>query len=137
MRRPPVECRAMTERTIFLAALDIDDPSERAAYVDRACGADAGLRGQVENLLKAHGQSGEFMDQPAPALVATIDLPPVTEAPGTVIGPYKLLERIGEGGFGVVFLAEQSTPVRRRVALKVLKPGMDTRQVVARFEAER
>jgi hypothetical protein len=62
----------MTERTIFLAALDIDDPSERAAYVDRAWGPDAGLRGQVENLLKAHGQSGEFMDQPAPALVATI-----------------------------------------------------------------
>ena len=127
----------MTERTIFLAALDIDDPSERAAYVDRACGADAGLRGQVENLLKAHGQSGEFMDQPAPALVATIDQPSVAERPGVVVGAYKLLEQIGEGGFGVVFMAEQTHPVRRKVALKVLKPGMDTRQVVARFEAER
>src|SRR5262249_5112372 len=71
-----------------------------------------------------------------PGLVATVDRP-VTEGPGTVIGPYKLLEQIGEGGFGVVFMAEQTEPVRRKVALKVLKPGMDTRQVVARFEAER
>src|ERR671932_22344 len=70
-------------------------------------------------------------------LVATIDEPSVTERPGAVIGPYKLLEQIGEGGFGVVFLAEQTKPVRRRVALKVLKPGMDSKQVVARFEAER
>jgi serine/threonine-protein kinase len=76
------------------------------------------------------------MERPAPALVAAAD-EPLTERPGTVIGPYKLLRQIGEGGFGVVFMAEQTQPVRRKVALKVLKPGMDTRQVVARFEAER
>src|SRR5262249_11326298 len=127
----------MTERTIFLAALDIDDPVERAEYVARACGNDAGLHGQVEDLLNAHRQPRGFMAQPAPALVATIDQPPATEAPGTEVGPYRALEQIGEGGFGVVFMAEQTQPVRRKVALKVLKPGMDTRRVVARFEAER
>src|SRR5262245_3840732 len=125
----------MTERTIFLAALDIDDPAERAAYVDRACGDDAGLRAQVEGLLNAHEQPAGFMARPAPALVTTEHS--TAEGPGAVIGPYKLLEQIGEGGFGVVYMAEQTAPVRRKVALKVLKPGMDTRQVVARFEAER
>jgi len=127
----------MTERSIFQDALDIDDPAERAAFVQRSCGDDEALRSQVENLLKAHGQPGGFMARPAPAMVATIDLPSVAEAPGTVIDPYKLLEQIGEGGFGVVFMAEQLSPIRRKVALKVLKPGMDTKQVVARFEAER
>src|SRR5262245_21514734 len=125
----------MTERTIFLAALDVDDPTERAAYLDRACGDDTGLRAQVVGLLNAHEQPGGFMARPAPALV-TIDHP-TAEGPGTLVGPFKLLEQIGEGGFGVVFVAEQTAPVRRKVALKVLKPGMDTRQVVARFEAER
>jgi serine/threonine protein kinase/WD40 repeat protein len=126
----------MTERSIFLAALDIDDPQKRSAYLDCACAADPTLRTQVEQLLKAHQAPGSFMDRPAGGLVATID-EPITDRPGTVIGPYKLLEQIGEGGFGVVFMAEQTQPVRRKVALKVLKPGMDTRQVVARFEAER
>src|SRR5207247_4007665 len=86
--------------------------------------------------LSAQAELGSFLEAPVPALTATVD-DPVTERPGTVIGPYKLLEQIGEGGFGVVFMAEQTRPVRRKVALKVLKPGMDTRQVVARFEAER
>jgi eukaryotic-like serine/threonine-protein kinase len=126
----------VNERSIFLAALDIDDPARRAAYVAEACGGNVALRGQVEELLRAHGHPGGFMKQPAPAIV-TVDEPPATDGPGAVIGPYKLLEQIGEGGFGVVFMAEQQRPVRRRVALKVLKPGMDTRQVVARFEAER
>jgi serine/threonine protein kinase/WD40 repeat protein len=126
----------MTERSIFLAVLDIDDPSERSAYLDRACAGDPALRAQVEQLLKAHQEPGRFMERPASALVATME-EPVTERPGTVIGPYKLLEQIGEGGFGVVFMAEQHQPLRRKVAVKVLKPGMDTRQVVARFEAER
>jgi serine/threonine protein kinase/Flp pilus assembly protein TadD len=93
------------------------------------------LRAEVEALLRANECSGDLLDLPdKPA--ATID-EPITERPGTVIGPYKLLEQIGEGGFGIVFMAEQTQPLRRKVALKVLKPGMDTRQVIARFEAER
>jgi serine/threonine protein kinase/tetratricopeptide (TPR) repeat protein len=128
----------MTERSIFLAVLEIDDLAERAAYLDRACAGDPDLRAQVEQLLVAHEASGTFMGRPAPdRLAATTDQPCPTEGPGTIIGSYKLLEQMGEGGFGVVFLAEQTQPVRRKVALKMLKPGMDTRQVVARFEAER
>ena len=131
-----MEC--MNERSIFLAALEIDDPSQRDAYVARACGTDTILRSQVEKLLAAHEEPGGFMQRPAPALVTGLDEQRrVAEGPGTVIGAYKLLEQIGEGGFGVVFMAEQSRPVLRRVALKVLKPGMDTRQIIARFEAER
>ena len=99
------------------------------------------MRERVRVLLRAHAQSNSLLDAPTGALVATVDRQiterPIAERPGTVIGPYKLLEQIGEGGFGVVFMAEQQQPVRRKVALKVLKPGMDTRQVVARFEAER
>ena len=127
----------MTERAIFQAALDIDDPERRAAYVAEACGGDPGLCQQVEELLKAHSQPAGFMDRPAPALFSTAAGATPAECPGSVVGPYKLLEQIGEGGFGVVFMAEQSKPVRRRVALKMLKPGMDYGQVVARFEAER
>jgi WD40 repeat protein/serine/threonine protein kinase len=127
----------MSERSIFLAALDIDDLAERSAYLDQACARDGALRAQVEQLLKANQNSAPFMERPAPALVATVDEQPISERPGTMIGPYKLLEQIGEGGFGAVFMAEQQQPLRRKVALKVLKPGMDTRQVVARFEAER
>ena len=123
--------RVLSERSIFEVAIEKASPEERAAYLDRACGSDSGLRRQVEALLAAHERLGDI------PLSATVDEPAVTERPGTVIGPYKLLEQIGEGGFGVVFMAEQQHPVRRKVALKVLKPGMDTRQVVARFEAER
>jgi serine/threonine protein kinase/tetratricopeptide (TPR) repeat protein len=127
----------MTERSIFLAVLEID-PAERGAYLDHACAGDPALRAQVEQLLAAHEASGTFMGQPASErLAATTDYTTSTEGPGMLVGPYKLLEQIGEGGFGVVFMAEQQQPVRRKVALKVLKPGMDTRQVVARFEAER
>ena len=98
---------------------------------------DAELRAEVEKLLRARSEMGSFHELPRPAALATVDAPDIGERPGTIIGPYKLLEQIGEGGFGVVFMAEQTQPVRRKVALKVLKPGMDTRQVVARFEAER
>src|SRR5262249_33140133 len=90
-----------------------------------------------EKLLRAQPKAADFLEQPLAKPPVTVDEKPVSEGPGTVIGPYRLLEQIGEGGFGVVFLAEQTQPVRRRVALKLLKPGMDTRQVVARFEAER
>src|SRR5262249_53166577 len=111
--------------------------AERDAFVHEACGQDEGLRRQVDALLAKHAQAGRFLEHPARSPVGRVDEPPVHEGPNTVIGPYTLLEKNGEGGFGVVFLAEQTQPVRRKVALKVLKPGMDTRQVVARFEAER
>jgi serine/threonine protein kinase/tetratricopeptide (TPR) repeat protein len=122
---------------LFLKALELRVPSERQQYLDAACAGDAALRAEVQALLEASERAGSFLESPAPAPDVTVDLPRVSEGPGTVIGPYKLLEQIGEGGFGVVFMAEQTQPVRRKVALKVLKPGMDTHQVVARFEAER
>jgi serine/threonine protein kinase len=124
--------------SIFAGAIERRSLEERAAFLDAACGADLGLRLRIEALLRAHEEAGGFLRDRTEAgdPVATVDQP-TREGPGTVIGPYKLLEQIGEGGFGVVFLAEQTEPVRRKVALKVLKPGMDTRQVVARFEAER
>ncbi len=138
----------MNEREIFIAARQKQSAAEREAFLDQVCGGDHELRRRVATLLQEHAQLGSFLEAPAPGLPspvvgegrglgATVDLPPIAEAPGTVIGPYKLLEQIGEGGFGVVFMAEQTEPVRRKVALKILKPGMDTRQVVARFEAER
>ena len=122
---------------IFHAARDFPDPDRRREYVREACGGDETRIARVEALLAAADAPDSLLDRPAgsPA-VATLNQP-TAEGPGTVIGPYKLLEPIGEGGFGIVFLAEQQQPVRRKVALKVLKPGMDTRQVVARFEAER
>ncbi len=126
----------MTVRTLFLEALDIADPAERSAYLDQACAGDPPLRQRVDKLLQAHDEPGQFMERPALDLVGS-GLGPVSERPGMAIGKYKLLEQIGEGGFGVVFMAEQQHPVRRKVALKVIKPGMDSRQVVARFEAER
>ena len=115
---------------IFGEALKQPSPEARARYVNEACGADAELRRQVEVLLKAHAQAGDFLKPPA-------DDPPDGERPGTVIGRYKLLELIGEGGFGRVYMAEQQEPIRRKVALKIIKLGMDTREVIARFEAER
>jgi serine/threonine protein kinase len=133
--------------TIFCAAIAMASEAERAAYIAQACGDDPELRGRVERLVEAHFRAGNFLEPPAGPAAEAASLsfpfpePPVAgggeERPGTVIGPYKLLEQIGEGGFGVVFMAEQQQPVRRRVAVKVLKPGMDTRRVVARFEAER
>jgi serine/threonine protein kinase/WD40 repeat protein len=123
--------------SIFLAALDRASPEDRAAYLDQACGKDAELRQRVERLLAAHPKVGGFLQAPSLGEAPTTDEPPVTERPGTVIGPYKLMEQIGEGGMGLVFVAEQQAPVRRKVALKIVKPGMDTRDVIARFEAER
>jgi serine/threonine protein kinase/tetratricopeptide (TPR) repeat protein len=134
--KPVLAEAAMSERDLFIAALQIPEPAERSAWLDRECGGDAALRQRIDVLLQAFDKAGSLLENPAVAVGATSD-EPITEAPGAVVGPYKLLEQIGEGGFGVVFLAEQAEPVRRKVALKVLKPGMDTRQVVARFEAER
>src|SRR5262249_38836971 len=124
---------SLPEESLFAQAVEIS-PAERAAFLDRACGDNHALRAAVAALLRANERSGDLLDLPEQR-AATVD-EPVSERPGTVIGSYKLLEQIGEGGFGVVFMAEQQ-PVRRKVALKVLKPGMDTRQVIARFEAER
>lgn len=121
---------------IFLQALEIDSPGLRSGYVDDACGSDAELRTEVESLLDAHARVGDFLLNPTASLAG--DANPDSEAePQVEIGRYKLLEEIGEGGFGVVYMAEQRRPVRRRVALKIIKPGMDTRHVIARFEAER
>src|SRR5262249_30354020 len=126
---------------VFFAALDKKDAAERGAYLDQACVGDPDLRRCVEKLLAAQPKVGEFLQAPAPGLPAAD--PNATadhasdERPGTILGPYKLLHAIGEGGMGTVWMAEQSEPVKRRVALKVIKPGMDSRQVLARFEAER
>jgi serine/threonine protein kinase/WD40 repeat protein len=123
---------------IFSRAIERPSPEERAAFLEAECGTNVELLRLIEALLRAHGGAGEVPPDcpPTTDFVPHTD-EPITEHPGTVIGPYKLLEQIGEGGFGMVFMAEQARPIQRRVALKVLKPGMDTRQVVARFEAER
>jgi serine/threonine protein kinase/tetratricopeptide (TPR) repeat protein len=130
-------------RDIFLEAVEIGSPEQRATYLNTACAGDRELRRRVEALLAAHERSESLLDRAAvlvgaPALpYASSDMVRLAEAPGTVIGPYTLLERIGEGGMGLVYRAEQTEPLRRRVALKVIKPGMDSEQVLTRFEAER
>jgi serine/threonine protein kinase len=138
------------EVSVFEDALGIPSPLARAAFLDKACGGNPELRREVESLLAAHEAAGGFLNAPpaelgadtsdmSDALDATSDetKSELSERPGTMVGRYKLLEQIGEGGMGVVFMAEQTEPVRRRVALKIIKPGLDTRQVIARFEAER
>ena len=120
-------------KSLFFEAIDQRSPEELRRFLDRACANDTKLRANLEQLLCAHRDAGNFLGGSSPA---AIDQPRL-ERPGAQIGPYKLLEQIGEGGMGVVFMAEQTRPVQRRVALKIIKAGMDTRQVVARFEAER
>jgi len=127
------------EVVVLNAALELR-PAERAAYLDEACAGDAALRQQVEDLLRADAAAEGFLEAPPAGLgvgrTVRLSVPP-TEKPGDKIGHYKLLQQIGEGGCGVVYMAEQEEPVRRRVALKVIKLGMDTKQVIARFDAER
>jgi eukaryotic-like serine/threonine-protein kinase len=120
---------------IYLAALEKPTLREQSAYLDEACAGDEELRQRVERLLRVQPHIGDFLESPALEIAATV-IDSFTERPGSVIGPYKLLEQIGEGGFGIVFMAEQQAPIRRRVALKIVKPGMDTRRVLARFKAE-
>jgi eukaryotic-like serine/threonine-protein kinase len=141
-----------SERTksLFSAARDLTDAARRRTFLDEACSGDQALRARVERLLNAAEEADDFLAGCAPALEAAaagldpaqINPPPdlarsMEEKPGSRIGPYKLLEKIGEGGCGIVYMAEQERPVRRRVALKIIKLGMDTRSVIARFEAER
>jgi WD40 repeat protein/serine/threonine protein kinase len=149
MTTPPANPDHDREGALLNAALELA-AGERAAFLDRACAEDGALRRRLEDLLKAHGQAEAFLVEPAFA-TERVSSPPagenrrsgptavsaVSEAPGDHIGRYKLLEKIGEGGCGVVYMAEQAEPIRRRVALKVIKLGMDTKQVVTRFEAER
>ncbi|MGO9464171.1 MAG: serine/threonine protein kinase, partial [Isosphaeraceae bacterium] len=134
-------------RELFLHAVGKLPPEEWDGYVGEACGGDTELEQQLGQLLQVHREAGSFLDRPAAAMGATgaFTSGPGEEAatlrlrerPGTIIGPYKLLQQLGEGGMGTVFMAEQTQPVQRKVAIKVIKPGMDSRQVIARFEAER
>src|SRR5262245_19661182 len=122
---------AMIEADLFHRALEKPTLAEQLAFLDEACAGQPELRQRVERLLRSHRQEDSFLH----AGVTTDQ--PITECPGTVIGPYKLVEPIGEGGMGTVWMAQQTQPVKRLVALKLIKAGMDTRQVIARFEAER
>jgi hypothetical protein len=144
----------MSERDLFITALRMDDPAERAAYLSEACGSDQDLRRRVEEMLRQHSGAGYVLDAPAGTPNETIDSQPderdlilhdpptvapvlPSETVGMRIGPFKLLQQLGEGGMGIVWVAEQTEPVKRRVALKVTKPGMDSARVLHRFEAER
>jgi serine/threonine protein kinase/Tfp pilus assembly protein PilF len=127
----------LDEEAIFNAARQIGYAADRDSYLRQSCGDDVKLQARVEALLRVHDEEQTFLQSPAAVLPAGVAVTAVSERAGTVIGAYKLLEQIGEGGFALVFMAEQEHPIRRKVAVKVLKPGMDTRQVIARFEAER
>src|SRR5262245_8673368 len=126
---------------VFLAALEQPTPQERAGYAEQVCACDEALLRRVRELLSCHERLGGPLDEPCPtfpdALATNGPATSMGQVPGGQVGPYKLVEAIGEGGMGVVWMAQQQEPVRRLVALKVLKPGMDSRQVLARFEQER
>ena len=120
---------------IFLKAVERHAPAQWPDFLDQACAGQPDLRRRVELLLKAHREADTSPSEVSPA-IATTDTPGL-DGPATIIGPYKLLQQIGEGGMGTVYMAEQTRPVQRKVALKIIKPGMDTAQVIARFESER
>ena len=128
----------MTEREIFFEALEMATPEARVAYLQGACGRDVTLRHKVDELLKEHFSNDSLLAGPAlEGERAAVAESTADDAPAQMLGRYKLLEKLGEGGFGEVCMAEQHEPVKRRVALKIIKLGMDSRQIVARFEAER
>jgi serine/threonine protein kinase len=124
-------------RVIFCEAVDKGTAAERTAYLDEVCDGQPQVRAQVEELLALHEGAGSFLESPVFDPDVTLDTVRLTEGPGTTIDRYRLLEKIGEGGMAVVYLAEQGQPIRRRVAVKLIKLGMDTRQIMARFEVER
>ena len=138
---PTAMTPASSEQDVFAEALLRESSSARSSYLDAACGTDIALRQRVEDLLRASENAGDFLEEPPAGLSANTDstlvINELSEKPGDKIGRYKLLQQIGEGGCGVVYMAEQEKPIRRRVALKVIKLGMDTKAVIARFEAER
>src|SRR5262245_3909271 len=125
----------MSEETVFAEAVAISDPVDRAAFLEKACAGNPGLRCEVEELLAAHSAAGDFLAEPAAAVPTDRFVEP--DRVGGRVGPYKLLQKIGEGGMGVVYMADQEEPVKRRVALKIIQPGTDSRTILARFEAER
>ncbi len=128
----------ISDQAVFDVARRIPSREARQAYLHQVCGEDTAMSQRIGELLSAYDEHASFLESPAVAAFArTVAGPPSTEPPGTVIGPYKLLEQIGEGGMGTVYMAEQTVPVARRVALKVIKAGMDSSQIIARFEAER
>ncbi|HZZ79979.1 MAG TPA: protein kinase [Gemmataceae bacterium] len=131
-----MKAHAADAKSIFGRAIEISAATDREAFLNEACGDNAALRAEVEGLVRALENAGDFLNHPAVEVTAAA-VAPGSEGQRTIIGPYKLLQEIGEGGMGVVYMADQQFPVRRRVALKIVKPGMDTRQVIARFEAER
>ena len=129
--------RQLDEESVFHVARGIPDVELRAVYLGQICAGDQALRGRVEALLEVHAQSQEFLGSNQAEPAPTVECTPLAERPGTMIGRYKLMEQIGEGGMGTVFVAEQESPLQRKVAMKVIKPGMDSKAVMARFEAER
>src|SRR5512145_2235521 len=137
-----IDPRWQRAKQVFHEALD-KQGLDRARFVATACADDPALRAQVETLLKAHEEADAFLASPtiganeAARTAAQLAAAEPPEGLGTRVGPYKLLQVIGEGGFGIVYMAEQEQPIRRRVALKIIKLGMDTKEVIARFEAER
>ena len=125
-------------KTIFLRALEIDNPNERQSFVDNECGDNKNLQAEVHRLLGRHGQVGSFLESPPDGVDANETIyQSVTESTGSQIGPYRLLQQLGEGGMGVVYLADRERPLKQRVALKIIKHGMDSKKFIARFEAER
>src|SRR5436190_14023970 len=125
------------EEYLFETARELRKPAEQLAYLEAACGGSSELLHRIQQLLAADQHANEFFYNGAAAVQQSLFVLPITEVPGDRIGRYKLLQKIGEGGCGLVYMAEQQEPVRRRVALKIIKLGMDTKNVVARFEAER
>ncbi|MBI4325636.1 MAG: protein kinase, partial [Chloroflexi bacterium] len=134
------------EQHLLQAALALESEAQRQAFLNAACGDEAALRRRIDELIAASREAEAFFQEPPDKHAGFQDAAtepalrveqPADEAPGDRIGRYKLLQKIGEGGCGVVYMAEQEEPVRRRVALKIIKPGMDSKSVIARFEAER